>query len=147
MRMRILTFHPNYLPKQDLKQSRSKTTKMMMTTVAALLLIHDALYAPELCHVAWDGNQTLLLETVLLLGFFEQLHEQRMIEINQRHHEPLLLLALPHHDRQKTLGRYVLHLLLQMQVIKCRMERSSGPRSRSILQLQEVLSQQQQVRR
>ena len=102
----FLQFHSSEL---YINQSlRSKTVVVVVT----LLPFDDALHVLKLLHMARDANRTLLTEAVLLLRLLKQLHEQRMIQIHQRHHESLLLLPLPHHDHQKTLWYYVLHLFL-----------------------------------
>lgn len=76
---------------------------VVVVVVGGLLLVYNPLHVLEMGHVAWYGDGALLLEAVLLLSLLEQLHEQRMIEVNHGHHEPLLLLPLPHHYREATL--------------------------------------------
>nr|AFP55593.1 hypothetical protein [Rosa rugosa] len=77
---------------------------MMMVVVLLivdrrLLLINQALNGEELLHVARDSDRTVVVETVLLLGFLQQLNEERVVDVNHRNHKPLLLLALAHYHR------------------------------------------------
>jgi hypothetical protein len=80
--------------------------------VVVLLVVDDALDAAEVVDAAGDGDGALLLEAVLLLRRLEQRHEQRVLEVPHRHHEPLLLQLPaagpgPHHaHRHAPLGRH-----------------------------------------
>lgn len=77
--------------------------EMMMMVVLVvdrrLLLINQTLNGAELLDLAGNDDRTVVIETVLLLGFLQQLHEERVVDVNHRNHEPLLLLALAHHHR------------------------------------------------
>ena len=86
---------------------------MLMGRVA--LLINDALNGAKLIHVAGNGDGTLLIEAVLFLGLFEELHEERVIDVDHRYHEPLLLLSLrPHHNCQAPLWDTLQFLMMIM---------------------------------
>nr|GMC62891.1 uncharacterized protein LOC114761440 [Ipomoea batatas] len=54
----------------------------------------------KLLHVAGDINRTVVLESVLLLGVFQKLQEQRVVDVDDRDYETLLLFPLAHHNRQ-----------------------------------------------
>ncbi|XXG76173.1 hypothetical protein AAC387_Pa08g0584 [Persea americana] len=98
---------------------------MVVVVMVSLLLVNNPLHVAKLGDVARDRNSALLLESILFFCNFEQLHEQWMVEVNHRHHEPLLLLPLAHHDRETTLW-YVPRLLLavvqQVQVREVEVE-------------------------
>lgn len=66
---------------------------VMMILVKRIFPINQTPYISKLLYVTRDRNGTLLVEPVLFFSFFQQLHEQRMIEVNDRHHESLLLLS------------------------------------------------------
>lgn len=77
---------------------------MMMVVVVLvvdrrLLLINQTLNGAELLDLAGNDDRTVVIETVLLLGFLQQLQEERVVDVNHRNHKPLLLLALAHHHR------------------------------------------------
>lgn len=69
-----------------------------------VFLINYTLDMTKLLNVTGNINRTIMIETVLFLGFLQQLHKQRMIDIDHRYDESLLLLALTNHNRQTTLG-------------------------------------------
>ena len=73
---------------------------------------------PELLHMARDADGALLIETVLLLGFLQELNEERVVEVNHRHHEPLLLFSQTNLDRQTPLRNVSdSHLLVLVVVV------------------------------
>ncbi|KAB8103865.1 hypothetical protein EE612_036461 [Oryza sativa] len=80
----------------------------MGAAVVVLLVVDDALDAAEVVDAAGDGDGALLLEPELLLGLLEEPHEQRVLQITHRHHEPLPLrsssaaahAAGPHHPHR-----------------------------------------------
>ncbi|KAK3404078.1 hypothetical protein EUGRSUZ_K00420 [Eucalyptus grandis] len=57
--------------------------------------VDRVLHVPELIDVARDVDGALLVEPVLVLRLPQQLHEQRVVHVSHRDHEPPLLLALP----------------------------------------------------
>lgn len=71
--------------------------------------------------MARDGYRPLLIKSVLFLGFLQQLHEEWMVDVDHRDNEPLLLLPLPHQDRQTPLGDVFQFLLLVLVVVKMKM--------------------------
>ncbi|RWR87662.1 hypothetical protein CKAN_01661600 [Cinnamomum micranthum f. kanehirae] len=103
---------------------------VVVVVVVSLLLVNNPLHVAKLGDVARDRNSALLLESILFFCNFEQLHEQGMVEVNHRHHEPLLLLPLAHDDRETTLW-YVPRLLLavvqQVQVREVKVEAEQVP--------------------
>ncbi|KAG0491960.1 hypothetical protein HPP92_005019 [Vanilla planifolia] len=77
------------------------------TTAAVVVVsVDDALNAAELLDVARDGDGTVVVEAVHLLGLLEEPHEERVCEVTQGNHKALLLLFLLSHPyHQLTLGR------------------------------------------
>lgn len=70
-----------------------------------LLFINNALDGAKLLHLARDGDGALVIESVLLLRFLQEVHEERVVDVDDRDHKPLtLLLTLTDQDRQTTLG-------------------------------------------
>lgn len=69
--------------------------------------VDEVLDVDESVDAAGDGDGALLLEAVLALRLLEQRTEERVLEVEQRHREPPLLLPLlahPHHHAP--LGRH-----------------------------------------
>lgn len=65
----------------------------------------------ELGEPARDGNTALVVKPVLVLGFPEKLAEERVVEINHRHQNPvkvLVLVLLSHVHRQVSFRHRVL---------------------------------------
>lgn len=59
--------------------------------------VDDALNVAEVVDATGDGDGALVLEPVLLLGLVEEPHEERVLQVVHRHHEPLpFLTLLPH---------------------------------------------------
>lgn len=85
----------------------------MVVAVDGPLPVNHALNVPELLHMARDGDGALLIEPVLLLGFLQELNEERVVEVKHRHHEPLLLFSHAHLDGQTPLRNVsAIHLLV-----------------------------------
>ncbi|PON71994.1 hypothetical protein PanWU01x14_068360 [Parasponia andersonii] len=77
---------------------------IMLMLVKRSLLINDSLNGSELIHVARNGDRALLIESVLFLGFLEKLHEERVVDVDNRNNEPLsLFLSLSNHHGQTPL--------------------------------------------
>ena len=101
---------------------------MMVVVVVKMwwiLLINDALDGAELLHLARDGDGAFVIKTVLFLRFLQELHEERMVDVDDRDDKPLtLLLPLTDQDRQTTLGDVfqllllLPRLLLMMMMVK-----------------------------
>uniref|UniRef100_A0A7C9CES3 Uncharacterized protein n=1 Tax=Opuntia streptacantha TaxID=393608 RepID=A0A7C9CES3_OPUST len=81
---------------------------MVMVVVVVegrLFLINQALDVTKLLHVAGDGDGALLIESILLLSLLEKPHEEWVVEVEHRHHKPVLfLLRLAHLYRQAPFG-------------------------------------------
>lgn len=86
---------------------------MMMVVVMVMMVVEDcwrlfinhALNGAELLHLARDGDGAVVIESVLLLRFLQEVHEERVVDVDDRDHKPLtLLLTLTDQDRQTTLG-------------------------------------------
>ena len=82
-----------------------------VVVVVGLLLVNHALDIAKLLHMAWDGYGSFLLKPILLFCLLQQLHEQRMIDVNDGDDKPLLLLPLTHQNCKTPLWD-VPHLLL-----------------------------------
>lgn len=62
---------------------------VMMMVVKGFFSINHALDGPKLLHVARNRYGSFLIEPKLFLRLLQKLQEQRVIEVNHRHHEPL----------------------------------------------------------
>lgn len=89
----------------------------MMVMMEGLFPVNHALDVPKLLHVARDGDSPLLIKPVLLLRLLEELHEQWVIEVYDRHHKSLLLLTLAHLDCQTPFWHISDLLLLSLAVM------------------------------
>lgn len=70
------------------------------------LLVDQPSDLPEMLNVAGYGDGSFLLKSILLLSFFEQRGEERVVQVHHRHDEPLLFLLLrPHPHRYAPLRR------------------------------------------
>ena len=90
---------------------------MVVMMVLRFFPVNHALDGAELFHVAGNGDRAFLIEPVFLFSFFEQLHEQWVVEVYHRDHKPLLLLSLANQDGQAPFWD-VLQILLLMLVMK-----------------------------
>lgn len=75
-------------------------------------LINQALNGTKLFHVAGDGKRAFLIEAIFFLCLLKQVDEERMIEVNDRNHKSLLILALTHHDGQASFWDVLLFLMM-----------------------------------
>lgn len=94
--------------------------------VGLLIFVNHALDMAELLEVARNVNGSLVIEPILFLGFLQQLHKERVVDVYDRDYNPLLLLLpLPHHNSQTAL-RNVLHhhllLVVEMKVGEVQVE-------------------------
>lgn len=90
---------------------------MMVVMVERLFPINHALNVPELLHMARDGDGPLLIKPILFLGFLQQLHEQRVVEVYHRHHKSLLFLTLPDVNCQTPFWHVSDYLLLPSMMV------------------------------
>lgn len=93
---------------------------MMMVMVIMMmrfLLVNHALNCAKLFHVAGNSNGAFLIKAIFFFCFFQQLKEERMVDVDHRDHKPLLLLSLTHQDCQTPFWD-VLQILLLMVVVK-----------------------------
>lgn len=88
---------------------------MMMMIMMVTIFIDHPLNITKLLDMARNGNRSFLIEPVLILGYLQQLHKQRVVNINHRNHEPLLLFTLTYHDSQ-TPFRDIFQVLLLMMM-------------------------------
>lgn len=61
--------------------------------VVVVVMVNNALKSAKVVDRAGDGDGSFLIEAILVLGLLQELDEERMVDINDRNHEPLLLLA------------------------------------------------------
>lgn len=99
---------------------------MMMVVVMVMMVVEDcwrlfinhALNGAELLHLARDGDGAVVIESVLLLRFLQEVHEERVVDVDDRDHKPLtLLLTLTDQDRQTTLGDVFQLLRIRLLVV------------------------------
>ncbi|CAH9110123.1 unnamed protein product [Cuscuta europaea] len=84
---------------------------VVMVMVVRSLLIDQSLDLAKLLHVAGDVDQAVVVEPVLFLRLLQELPETWVVEVVDGDDEALLLIPLPHHDRQ-TPSRYILQIVL-----------------------------------
>lgn len=77
------------------RRRRPKTNGKMVVVVNGAVVVNDALKSAEVVDGAGDGDGTrvLVVEAILVLGVLQELKEERMVDINERDDEALLLLA------------------------------------------------------
>jgi len=80
------------------QNSEAKATNMVVV-VKGLVPVNQAPNVSEFLNMARDGYGSLLVETVFFLCLLEKLHEERVVDVHDRHHEPLLLFSLTNFDR------------------------------------------------
>ena len=98
-----------------------------------LFTVDDTSNVPKLLDVTRDGYGSFLIEAVLFLCLLEKLHEEGVIEVHHRHHEPLLVFSLTHlygqtpfrHSSSEPffLPRKTLHFLLLTATHHCKNRR------------------------
>ena len=89
---------------------------MMMMAVDRSLPIDHALNGAKLLHMARNSDQTFVIESVLLLRLLQQLHEERVVDVDHRNNKPLLVLPLAHHHSH-TAFRNIFELLAVLVVV------------------------------
>lgn len=90
---------------------------MVVVVVWRILLINDALDGAKLFNVAWNGDGTLVIKSILFLSFLQKMHEKWMVDVHHRYHKSLtLFLSLSHHHCQTPLWNIVFHFFLLMAV-------------------------------
>lgn len=85
-----------------------------------LLLVDQPLNVAEFRYMTRDGDGALLIKPVLILGLLQQLHEQRVTEIYDGHHESLLLLPLTHQHSEASFGDALIQRLVLLPVVEVR---------------------------
>ncbi|CAI0544704.1 unnamed protein product [Linum tenue] len=105
----------------QIDQSNPKAEEVVVVVMMVEVVgfpVDQALDAPELLHVAGYGDRPLLVvEIELLLRRFQQPHEQWVVDVDHRDHEPLLLLPfLSDDDRHHPLLRPAAVVVEQIQV-------------------------------
>ena len=81
------------------QNSEAKTPNMVVVMMMkGLVPINQATNVSEFLNMARDGDGALLVKAILFLCLFQKLHEERVVDVNHRHHEPLLLFPLTNLD-------------------------------------------------
>ena len=91
---------------------------VMVVVVMVMLMLFFVDHASNIAKVldvARDGDGSLLIESVLFLSFLQELHEERVVDIDHWDHKPLLLLPLTYQDCQTPL-RNIFQVLVFMVV-------------------------------
>lgn len=82
----ITTTSQYYIYNIQLASPNPKAPNMLVTVI-----VPDATYdSAKGVHVARNRNGSFLLEAILVFGFFQQLHEERMVEPCNRNYKSLL---------------------------------------------------------
>lgn len=89
-----------------------------VVVVGLLIFVNHALNMAELLDLARNVNGSLVIETILFLGFLQQLHKEWVVDVYDRDYNPLLLLPLPHHNSQTALRNDLHHHLLLVVEMK-----------------------------
>ncbi|KAJ6710270.1 hypothetical protein OIU74_011204 [Salix koriyanagi] len=97
--------------------SNPKTSSMVM--LDGLFPVNHALNVPKLVHMTRDSDGAFLIKTIFFFCFLQQLYEQWVIEVYDRHYKSLLLLSLAHLDCQAP-SRNISRLLPVMLMMKMR---------------------------
>ena len=67
---------------------------VVVMVMVMLFFVDHASNIAKVLDVARDGDGSLLIESVLFLSFFQELHEERVIDIDHWDHKLLLFLPL-----------------------------------------------------
>lgn len=87
---------------------------VVVVLVVVIVLINQSLYMAKLLNVARNIDGSLVIKPILFLRFLQQLHKQRMIDVNHGDYDPLLLLSLTHHNCYAPLGNIFLPMVMMM---------------------------------
>lgn len=87
---------------------------LMMMMMVRVFLVDATLNGSKLLHVAGNGDRTVVTESELFLGFFEQLHEERVVYVHNRNHKLFLFLCFRSHDNRHTPLRNALQIFALM---------------------------------
>ena len=94
---------------------------VMLVVGMVLLFIDHALNIAELLDVARDGDGAFLIKSILFLSFLQQLHEERVVDIDHWDHKPLLLFPLTYQDCQTPFWNiFRVLLFMVMKAVKVR---------------------------
>ncbi|MED6111067.1 hypothetical protein PIB30_049014 [Stylosanthes scabra] len=111
----------------DLLSEAKAARRMAVVVVGEGVPMNYPLHMPEVLDMAGDSDgPTVVVEAVLILGVLQKLHEERVVEVHEWNHEPLLLFSLMTNlYRQTPLGHQPLlsllpHLLRVSSSIKTR---------------------------
>jgi len=110
-----------------LEQNSEAEATNMVVVVKGLVPINQAPNVSEFLNMARDGYGSLLVETVLFLCLLEKLHEERVVDVDDRHHEPLLLFPLTNFDRHAPFWHPSELLLLPIPMVQLKTPRTLLP--------------------
>lgn len=85
------------------------------------IMMNNALKCTEIINRARNWDRTFLIEAIFIFSVLQELHEQRMIDINDRNHEPLLFLA--NKNSQTALGSVRLAPVMEVRQMKMKIQR------------------------
>lgn len=85
--------------------------------MVVVFLINHVLDGSKLLHMTRDGDCTLLFKTIFFFSLLQQLHEEWMIEIDNRNHKSLLFFTLSYFYSQTALWHISYLWLLPMLMI------------------------------
>lgn len=94
---------------------------MVVVVVVVIFFINQALYMAKFLHVARNIEGALVIKPKLFLSFLQQLRKQRMVYVNHRDYDPLLLLSLTHHNCYAPLGNIFPFSLPMVMVVVMKM--------------------------
>ncbi|XP_054798492.1 uncharacterized protein LOC129303297 [Prosopis cineraria] len=91
---------------------------VVVRVVVSVFLVDDALDGAELLHVAGNSDRTFLIEAIFFFGLLQELQEERVVDVDHRNHEPLLLLSLTHQYRETTFRNILQITILLLLVVQ-----------------------------
>jgi len=119
------------------QNSEAKATNMVVVVVVkGLVPINQASNVSEFLNMARDGYGSLLVETVFFLCLLQKLHEERVVDVHHRNHEPLLLFSLTNFDRHAPFWHPSEILLLPITMVQLETPRTLLPHAHFLQQRQ-----------
>lgn len=90
-----------------------------MVVMVVVLPINHTPNVTKLLDMAGNGDWAFVIKPILFLGLFQQLHEERVIEVNHGHHKSLFFFPLPNLHCQTPLRHIVSnsHFLLLLLLL------------------------------
>ena len=85
-----------------------------------LLLMNQVLIGTKIVHRAGNGDEVLMLKTIFLFSFLQQVNKEGVIEIHERNHKSLLQASLAHQNSQTPFRGVFGQLLMVMMKMEVR---------------------------